>query len=127
MKHKVGKLIVPDEAKKELSNHEIKSFEALRDNGYVVEIIVASKLYKVRSADVLVNSAVWEIKSPNNNNNIEKALRKAKQQCDRIIIDTRRTKLTEDFIVKRLLKELKLRKKLKFAKIINKNGKVIDI
>lgn len=127
MKRKVGKLIIPDEAKKELFKHEINSFEALRDNGYIVEIIVASKLYKVRSADTLINGAIWEIKSPDNNDNIEKALRKAKQQCDRIVIDTRRTKLADDFIVKRLKRELQLRKKLRFAKIIDKNGKVIDI
>jgi hypothetical protein len=126
MKRKVGKLIIPDEAKKDLLGHELKSLEALRDNGYVVEVIVASRLYKIHSADILVNGAVWEVKSPTTER-IEKVIKKAKKQSDKIVIDTRRTKLDDEFVVKELMKELKTSRILKKAKIIDKKSKVIDI
>jgi hypothetical protein len=126
MKLKVGKLIIPDEAKKDLLGHELKSLEALRDNGYVVEVIVASRLYKIHSADILINGAVWEVKSPTTER-IEKVIKKAKKQSDKILIDTRRTKLDDEFVAKELMKELKTSRILKKAKIIDKKGKVIDI
>jgi len=126
MKLKVGKLIIPDEAKKDLLGHELKSLEALRNNGYVVEVIVASRLYKIHSADILINGAVWEVKSPTTER-IEKVIKKAKKQSDKILIDTRRTKLDDESVAKELMKELKTSRILKKAKIIDKKGKVIDI
>jgi len=58
---------------------------------------------------------------------IQEQFRRASKQAKNIIIDTRRTKLKDEFIKKAVLFELKKRPNIKKVVIIDKLEKVIEI
>ena len=76
-----------------------------------------------------MNGVMWEIKSPKGNSKtytIQTQFKKAAKQSPALIIDGRRTKLTDSIIQKQMAAELKRRSRVKKALFITKSGKVIE-
>lgn len=85
-----------------------------------------------RTPDVFIGNQLWEIKSPvgfSKKTTIYSQLKRAKKQSEYLVIDTKRTKLPDDFIAIELRKLIKFKafKKIKHILLIKKSGKTLDI
>lgn len=84
----------------------------------------------MKTADILLDGAVYEIKSPKsaNSDTLEHILKKALKQSSNIIIDTSRMKNTCDDNTRRfLINQVRIRKQIKKLIMISKQGQIIDI
>ena len=111
--------------------HEMKTAEALAATGYSIEFVRRSEEQRVTSADVIIDGVVWEMKAPKASNMkaVEKNLRKAMDQSDCVIFDSRRMKGIPDYAIERELRvcatgRVKKRRRLLF---VNRKAQVIDI
>lgn len=111
--------------------HEMKTAEALAAAGYTVEFIRRSEEQRVTSADVIIGGVVWEMKAPKapNMKAVEKNLRKAMDQSDCVVFDSRRMKGIPDHAIERELRVCAAGrvKKLKRLLFVNRKAQVIDI
>lgn len=75
-----GKVIVP--AHIEVWPHEFKTAQALAAAGFTVEFPRRSEGAGVKSADIIMNGAAWEMKAPRTANlkKIQRVLRRASSQ-----------------------------------------------
>lgn len=107
--------------------HELRVAEILTLAGHNVEFLKESNLH---TADILLDSIEFEIKSPktSNTNSLEHLLKKALKQSPNIIIDTSRMKSSrDDNIRKFLVVQAKSRKQIKKLIMVTKRGQIIDI
>ena len=110
--------------------HELKTAEALAAAGHVVEFIPKSDNRYDKSADILMDEMVWEIKAPKSEklHMVEQNLRRALKQSQNAIFDSRRMKGLPDQAIERELrkwgKELRSLRRLLF---VNRHAQVIDI
>lgn len=111
--------------------HEMKTAEALAATGYTIEFIRRSEGQRTTSADAIIDGITWEMKAPKASNlkAIEKNLRKALDQSDCIILDSRRMKGIPDHAIERELRACAAGriKKLKHLLFVNRKAQVIDI
>lgn len=123
-----GKIIIGREVN--VWPHEIKTAQALADNGYTVEFVRKNEGKRMKSADLIIDGELWEMKSPTSSklSAVEKNVRKALHQAARVIFDSRRMKGLSDAAVERKLRKiaptLRSMRRLVF---VNKRGNVIDI
>jgi len=94
-----------------------------------VEFIIPIDDYKRKSADILMNGVVWEIKCPTgkSKSTIQNQFRKGSKQSVNLILDSRHTKLKYEIIEKRVLVELRNRPYLKKVILIDKFAKIVEI
>jgi hypothetical protein len=103
---------------------------ALGRAGYVVEFLVPESAQHAKSADVVMNGEVWEIKSPRTDklSSIERNLKRATRQSSNIIIDSHRMSKIQDMSIQRLLiHKYKQQKTIKKLLFINRKREIIDI
>jgi len=123
-----GSIIIP--AGLQVWEHELKTAEVLAQRGYVVEFVAVSTHYKIKSADVIIDDVLYEIKSPvaSKLSAVERNLKRAYHQSVNIIFDSRRMKyLPDKFIQKELVKQFVLTKNIKSILFVNRKQEVIDI
>ena len=109
--------------------HEIEAAWALAWHfKCTVEFLIPVDDYKRKTADIVMLGSLWEIKCPigTSKSTIGNQFRVASKQARNIVIDTRRTKLDYDGIVKRVIFELRERPSVKRVILINKSGEVIE-
>jgi len=127
----VGNVIIPPSLIKPPEQHEIDAALVLsRHYKCSVEFLIPVNDYKRSTADVVMQGVIWEMKSPTGDskkNTIERQFKKGTKQSRNIVLDTRRTKLDDKEIEKRILYEVKKRTSIKKVIMINKSGKVIVI
>jgi len=125
---KISRIIIP-EGMNPPQMHELITASVFTNNGMDVEFIRPSILKGSRSADVIINNIAWEIKSPTGagKNTIQEQLKRALKQSNYIILDSARTKLTDQFIVKELRRNLLLAKSIKRLLLVNKKREIIEI
>lgn len=110
--------------------HELKTAEALAIAGYTVEFIRKSEIDHEKTADVLIDDAIWEFKAPKSGktNMIQVNMRRALHQSNCIVFDSRRMKDLPNHVIER---EVRLRagelKSLKHLLYVNRQGSVIAI
>ena len=109
----------------------MKTAEALAADGRTVEFVRRSEEQRATSADVLMDGIVWEMKAPTASNMkaVEKNLRKALDQSDCVIFDSRRMKGIPDRAIERELRvcatgRVKALRRLLF---VNRHAQIIDI
>ena len=111
--------------------HEMKTAEALAAAGRTVEFIRRSEEQRTTSADAIIDGIVWEMKAPKASNlkAIEKNLRKALDQSNCVILDSRRMKGIPDHAIERELQACAAGriKNLKHLLFVNRKAQVIDI
>ena len=130
----LGKVITPVGHPNPPEQHEVEVATILaRHYQTAVEFIVPVDDYLRKSADIEMLGVQWEIKSPTGSSKatIENQFRRAsKQQAKNIVIDTRRTTLDYDSIVKSVLYAMKARpsmRKVKKIILIDKFENVVAI
>ncbi|HEX9153901.1 MAG TPA: hypothetical protein VF809_03715 [Candidatus Saccharimonadales bacterium] len=128
MSHKPGKVIIP--ASVSPWDHELKTAHALARHGFTVEFVAANNNHKAKTADVVMDGVLYEIKSPKTDrlSAVERNLKRATKQFGNIVIDSRRmSKLRDATIQKFLVQKLKQQKTIKKILFVNRKHEVIDI
>ena len=119
-------MIIPRGVRPEL--HEFNAADVFLKLGKDVEFIKPSGTKNAKSPDVLVDGKEWEIKSAlgNSRYTVEKQLKRAAHQSQNLIFDSRRTKLSTDYLKKEIARQLSQKTSIRAVKLITKSGKVVD-
>ena len=127
-KPQAGKIIIPA-GMTQPEPHEYAVADIFARAGKDVEFIKPSRIKGSRSPDVIIDGVLWEIKSPTGSGKytVQTQLKRAAKQSKNIIIDSSRTKLPDDFLVKELQKYYSLVKSIKRLTLVTKRGIIIDI
>lgn len=128
MSRNSGKVIIP--ANVSPWDHELKTAQTLAQCGYVVEFVTVSNTLRSKSADVVIDGALYEIKSPKTDklSAVERNLKRATKQSANIIIDSHRmSKLRDAAIQTFLAQKFKQQKAIKKILFVNRKRDVIDI
>ncbi len=126
LKIKVGKIIIPNGVYPE--KHELETANIFTRLGKDVEFLAPSKTKRAKTPDVIIDGVTWEIKSPlgNSKYNIQNQFKRAAHQSRNLIFDSRRTKMTNEYIRNEVAKQMSVRKSIKKLKLITKSGRIID-
>jgi hypothetical protein len=131
MKQKKFDVIIP-------SNHPSPPDEFERNAAWVmaeyydciVEFIIPINAYKRTTLDTLMNGQFWEIKTPDGDskkNTIRDQFDRASyQKAEFLAINSENTKLTDDFIAKQIVNQMKHHRRLKKVILITKDKKVLE-
>jgi len=94
-----------------------------------IEFIKPLVGYKRKTPDFIMNALEWEIKSPKGNakRTIRNNIDLAKTQSPNIVIDTRRTKISDELIEAELKKQYTTKTRISRLIMITKNEKVLEI
>ena len=123
-----GRIIIP--ANTNVWPHELKTAQALVNHRHTVEFKKKTEGYKIHSADAFVDGKLWEFKAPKSDklDAIERNLRRAKDQCPRIVFDSIRMKKVPDHAVRReILAKAPYISGIQAVKFINRRRECIDI
>ena len=123
-----GKIIIP--AGVNVWPHELQTAKALVNRGHSVEFKKRDDGYKVHSADAYIDGILWEFKAPKSSklDTVERNLRRAKNQSDRVVFDSIRMKKTPDFAIQReILSKAPHISRLRKVVFINRKRECIDI
>lgn len=123
---KTGK-IIPHGVK--LEAHEYNTILFFTTLGKTVELIPPSSTPNVHNADFFMDGLVWESKSPTGDSSrmtIERILHKAARQSENVIIDLRRTRLSDEHSLACLEKQFKKSRRVKRLLVITKQQVLID-
>ena len=123
-----GQIIVDEGAN--VWPHEMLTAEALAAAGYKLRFLRRSMELRARSADLLIDGELWEMKAPRSDKPraIDKNIRKALHQASCVVFDSRRMKRIPDAVVERELRKSALGlKRMRHLLFVNKKGRVIDI
>lgn len=107
--------------------HEIKTAEALAKAGYFVVFTTKSNVQHRKSADVLMNGILYEMKSPTSSHLsvVEKNIKKAMSQSMHIVFDSKRMKNVKDHqVLHELEKQLIENRKIKTLLFVDKKRAV---
>ena len=99
----------------------------LTQYGFSIDVIKPRNTYKVKTADIFMSGAIWELKSPITfkESTIKSDFRKAKLQSDRVIFDLRGVKKYSDNVEKYIVRIFEKPGFVRKLIIIEKNGKVL--
>ena len=125
-----GQVVIPLGHPSPPEPHEVDAALILaRHYKTTVEFIVPVDDYRRKTADINMLGVQWEIKSPTGKSRytIQEQFKRASHQAKRIIIDSRRTKLTDESIEKSIRFEQAKRPAIQRVIFINKSEKVIEI
>lgn len=123
---KTGK-IIPNGVKLEAHGYNTVLF--FTTLGKDVELISPSRTPNTRNADFLMDGLTWESKCPTGNSTrmtIDRILHKAAKQSENIVIDLRRTKLSDKQSLLCIEKRFKLSRRIRRILVITKQEKLID-
>ena len=95
----------------------------------MVQFVAVSTSHKVKSADVVIDGVLYEIKSPKTDklSAVERNLKRATKQSSNIIDSRRMSKLRDITIQKFLLQKFKQQKTIRKLLFVNRKHEVIDI
>lgn len=76
-----------------------------------------------------MDGLMWEMKAPKGDGKwvISNIIKKAERQSENLIIDLRRSKLSQDKSISLLMREFEHSKRLRRMKIITKSRSIIDL
>jgi hypothetical protein len=124
-------IIIPKNHPNPPEKHEVEMAQILADYFLCdVEFLVPIDDYKRKTPDIVMQSVEWELKSPigaSKKYTIKEQFKRASRQAKNIVIDGRRTKLTDTFIQSAIRNELKARKNIRRVIYITKMKKVVVI
>lgn len=122
-------VIIPSDIKPVPEQHEIEIAGVLAQYFHQpVEFIIPSKGYKMKSADVIIGGISWELKSPtgaSRKTTVEYQF-KGLRQSRYLVIDGRRTKLSDEYILKQIALEIPKHPRANKVLFITKQANVID-
>lgn len=103
-------------------------FKTLLLAGYDIKLLPPVQGKGIKTPDLTIDGVAWEMKAPTGDGKrtVQNTLIRAGKQAENIIIDLRRSKMSEDRAIKEFVKEFTMSKKLKKLKIITKVGEILD-
>jgi hypothetical protein len=110
--------------------HEVTAARILAQHyGCTVEFLQPLNSYKQKTPDFRMLNKEWELKSPQGKTKrtIADAITLAKKQSPNIVIDARRTVLTDDYIYREAVKAKTRSSRIKRLVLIGKDKKVLEI
>ncbi len=125
---KKGSIIIP--AGLDVWDHELRTAQVFARYGYVVEFLTTDQGQRMKTADVLIDNVIYEIKSPKTDklSAVERNLKRAVKQSGNIIIDSRRmNKIHDATIQKFLLQKFQQQRAIKKLLFVNRKHQIIDI
>ena len=128
MQKRVGKIIKPGDVNP--WPHEEATAKSLALCGHDVEFIRKSNRDREHSADAYVDGVKWEFKASKSKllSAVERNLRRAKNQSNRIVFDSRRMKgVPDESIMREIMSKAPLIRDISNIIYIDKHGKCIDI
>jgi hypothetical protein len=127
----IGQVVIPAGHSNLPETHEIEAAWVLaRHYRCVVEFLIPVDDYKRKTPDIVMLGLEWEMKSPigtSRKYTIKDQFKRASKQAKNIIIDGRRTKLSDDFIINVIKRELQTRSYIRRLIFITKIHKVVEI
>jgi hypothetical protein len=126
----VSQVVIPLSHPNPPEPHEIDAASILaRHYQCIVNFLIPVDDYKRKSADMVMFGVQWEMKSPTgaSKSTIENQFRRASKQSKNIVIDTRRTTLTDEEIEKAIIRETKKHSVIRRVIMINKEKIVVEI
>lgn len=111
-----------------LQEHEMATIKTLLLAGYDIKLLPPVQGKGIKTPDLTIDGVAWEMKAPTGDGKrtVQNTLIRAGKQAENIIIDLRRSKMSEDRALKEFVKEFTMSKKLKKRKIITKVGEILD-
>ncbi|MCR5094833.1 MAG: hypothetical protein K6B72_12775 [Lachnospiraceae bacterium] len=111
-----------------LRDHEYATVKLLLENGYDVELIPPSQISGLRMPDIMLQGTPWEMKAPEGNGKktVQNTMQNAAHQSGNVIIDLRRSKMSEDQALRDFEREFQKSKHIKRMKIIKKDSDILD-
>ncbi len=112
-----------------LEAHEYATINVLLASGEDVELLVKSRTPHSKSADICMHGMTWEMKSPDGKTlrSIERIIHRATQQSRNVIIDLRRTKVTDKSSIPLLEKVFSELRSIRILWIITKQAEIIKL
>jgi hypothetical protein len=110
--------------------HEVSAAWILaRHYSCTIEFLKPLGGYRMHTPDFVMMAVEWELKSPlgDKRRTIRNNLDLAKEQSPNIVIDTRRTKLRDDWIEAELRRQIKIKKRIYRIIMISKDERVVEI
>ena len=101
-----GKVIIP--AGTDVWPHELETAEALAAAGFEVEFVRRTEGKGAKSADVVIDGVLWEMKAPESSGekSLDRVLRRASRQSPNVIVDAARMRRCTDRTAERDLRKL---------------------
>jgi hypothetical protein len=95
----------------------------------VVQFLTPSEGYKMKTADMVMNGVIWEVKSPTGKgrSTVPNQFKRAAKQSSHVVFDARRVRLDESEVLRQVRWNLETRKSLKVVLFITKAGTVVEI
>jgi len=113
-----------------LEKHEMNTIIFFTNRSKNIELIPPSNTPHTRRPDFIMDNLEWEMKSPTGNSTrmtIDRILHKAAQQSKNIVIDLRRTKLSDQHSLLCIEKNFKLSRRIRRILVITKQEELIDL
>jgi len=110
--------------------HEVEvAWILARHFNTVVEFLRPVEGYKVKTADLVMNGLIWELKSPigKGRTTVSNQFKRAVKQSSHIVFDARRVHLDENDVLRQIRREMRTRKTIKIVIFITKAGAVESI
>jgi hypothetical protein len=125
-----AQVIISPSIKPPPEEHEVSAAWILaRHYNCAIEFLKPLGGYKMHTPDFVMMALEWELKSPlgGKRRTIRNNLDLAKEQSPNIVIDTRRTKLEDDWIEADLRRQINIKKRIYRIIMIGKDESVIEI
>lgn len=112
-----------------METHEYATINAILADGEDVELLERSRTPHSKSPDIAMLGMPWEMKSPTGRaiRPIEHAMRRATHQAPNIIIDLRRTKITDTILLIKLRKLFTEMRSVRNLWIVTKESEIIKL
>ena len=125
-----GQVVIPVDHPNPPEQHEVSAARLLAQHyKCTVAFLTPIDDYLRKTADIVMMGSLWEIKSPigSSKSTISNQFKVASRQARNIIIDSRRTSLSDEEIEKSIQSELKKRTRTKKVILINKLENIVEI
>ena len=123
-------VVLPADSPTPPQPHEIEvAWILARHFGVMVEFLRPSDGYRMKTADMVMNGLIWEIKSPigSGRSTVPNQFRRASKQSRYVVFDARRIHLDESRVLAEVLREAETHRHIKAILFITKAGVVLSI
>jgi hypothetical protein len=110
--------------------HEIElAWILARHFNTVVEFLRPIEGYRLKTADLVINGQIWEMKSPTGRGRttVSNQFKRASKQSSHVVFDARRIQLSEDAVLEQVRKECTRRKSIKEVLFVTKGEIVMAV
>ena len=123
-------VVLPADSPMPPEPHEVEvAWILARHHNTVVEFLRPMEGYRLKTADLVMNGVIWELKSPTGKGRttVPNQFKRGTKQSKHIVFDARRVQLDEASVLAQVRREAQMRRSVKAVIFIGKTGIVIEI